>query len=150
MYTGLLINRTLDQIHAEDVSDTMRKEKKMKTFEGVCRYCGTTDILMAESQEEADRLTSEKCSCGGFAYEARHADWMDSVSTVCLGKSRYSMAELSSEEYGAITQSAEAIFQGVYEQVKIKLPNNETVDMTAGDKCKIIRTRKNTITGEPD
>ena len=31
----------------------------MNTYEGVCRYCGSIINIMANSQEEADRLAKE-------------------------------------------------------------------------------------------
>ena len=35
----------------------------MNTYEGVCRYCGSIVSIMADSQEEADQLVTEKCTC---------------------------------------------------------------------------------------
>ena len=35
----------------------------MNTYEGVCRYCGSMINIMANSQEEADRLATESCKC---------------------------------------------------------------------------------------
>ena len=35
----------------------------MNTYEGVCRYCGSTINIMANSQDEADRLATESCKC---------------------------------------------------------------------------------------
>lgn len=47
------------------------------TFEGICKYCGTTKIIMAKSQEEADYLISESCTCNGAEEEAK-------IDRVCL------------------------------------------------------------------
>ena len=35
----------------------------MNIYEGVCRYCGSMISIMANSQEEADRLATESCKC---------------------------------------------------------------------------------------
>lgn len=46
--------------------------KSADIYEGKCRYCGETEIMMAESQKEADQITSENCDCGGYEEELRH------------------------------------------------------------------------------
>lgn len=37
----------------------------MNTYEGVCRYCGNIEPVMAGSQEEADNIISKTCTCSG-------------------------------------------------------------------------------------
>ena len=37
--------------------------KKADTMTGICRYCGQVHAVVADSQEEADRLAVESCSC---------------------------------------------------------------------------------------
>ena len=43
----------------------------MMTYEGRCPYCGTIELVMAESQEVADAIIGKKCSCGGYEREGR-------------------------------------------------------------------------------
>ena len=120
----------------------------MKSYEGKCRYCGETEIMMAESQKEADQITSENCDCGGYEEELRHDAWRDSVIKICKGNERYNMDELPDKMCAALAQMSEAIYQGTFEQIKIKTPSGETIDMTTGRPCTITRTCKNVINGE--
>lgn len=39
------------------------------TYEGVCRYCGQLQTVIANSQEEADHIITETCNCQGAEYE---------------------------------------------------------------------------------
>lgn len=34
-------------------------------MEGICRYCGQVISVMADTQEEADRIAIESCTCPG-------------------------------------------------------------------------------------
>ena len=119
----------------------------MKSYEGTCRYCGVTDIIMAESQVEADKLTSESCLCGGYQEELRHNAWAEAIVKVWRGDERYNMDKMSSEMKKALAETGEAIYRGTYGAVKIKCPNGETIDMISGHPCSITRTCKNQIDG---
>lgn len=39
------------------------------TYEGICKYCGEIQPIMAQSQEEADMLISRVCKCRGAEEE---------------------------------------------------------------------------------
>lgn len=42
----------------------MEIKSEMKTFEGICKGCGVIMSVMAETQQEADRMVTEMCGCG--------------------------------------------------------------------------------------
>lgn len=44
----------------------------MTNYEGVCKYCGQIQNVTAESQEEADKLATNRCYCQG-ATKAKNA-----------------------------------------------------------------------------
>lgn len=41
----------------------------MGSFTGKCKYCDREVIIIAASQEDADRQASRDCSCGGMRQE---------------------------------------------------------------------------------
>lgn len=41
------------------------------TYEGICKYCGEIQPIMARSQEEADMLISRTCKCNGAEEEGK-------------------------------------------------------------------------------
>ena len=43
----------------------------MESYTGTCKHCGQTQIITAESQEDADERVSLECSCPGGELERR-------------------------------------------------------------------------------
>ena len=43
----------------------------MENYTGICRYCGQTQIVTAESQEDADARVTVECSCPGGELERK-------------------------------------------------------------------------------
>ena len=43
----------------------------MDTYQGTCKYCGSVQPIIAESQMAADAIIERKCDCGGYVREGR-------------------------------------------------------------------------------
>lgn len=41
---------------------------EMETYQGVCKYCGEIQPVMAMDQIDANEKISEECSCGGHRW----------------------------------------------------------------------------------
>ena len=41
------------------------------TYEGICRYCGQMQSIIAESQEAADSAVTRNCDCSGSTLAKR-------------------------------------------------------------------------------
>ena len=54
----------------------------MNTYEGVCRYCGSMISIMADSQEEADQLVTEKCTCEASELDRKRDCLMKNLSLI--------------------------------------------------------------------
>lgn len=57
-------------------------EIEMMTLEGVCRYCGNMQPVMAADQIDADNKISEACSCGGEEKEKRRLRVLENIETI--------------------------------------------------------------------
>ena len=55
---------------------------ELKQFEGRCRYCGESDFVFAETQEQADKAVTEKCECEGCIEIRRYEDALYVVNKI--------------------------------------------------------------------
>ena len=46
-------------------------DDKTGIYDGVCRYCGKIERIIAESQDTADNLVTERCNCMGATIDRR-------------------------------------------------------------------------------
>lgn len=53
----------------------------MKEMTGTCLFCGQTRMVEAETQEEADRIASENCTCDNKLKSSRQCS--ENIDKIC-------------------------------------------------------------------
>lgn len=104
----------------------------MGTYEGICKYCGNVQPIMASSQEEADMLISKACSCNGAEAE-------DKFDRICKNAK-----EITEGLEPAITDAmitlGRFIQYGIIDKVTIKVQDATlTISTNAHDQIKFKR-----------
>lgn len=118
----------------------------MGTFTGRCRYCGEEIIIIAESQEDADRQASRDCSCGGMRQEEavhRRKAAMTNELAKLIG------SECEAEGFRpvkegvaiAIAVLGEMVVDGEMQKATIAV-DGTTITIAGGEKIKVKRTMK--------
>lgn len=105
----------------------------MNTYEGVCRYCGSIINIMANSQEEADRLATESCKCEASELDRKRD---------CL------MKNMEREEIDAVLLIGDQMFKADINSVQIGFDHSSIRIWKTGDKIKVKRTAKVETTRE--
>ena len=93
----------------------------MNTFEGVCTFCGETEILMAESQEDADRIVTEKCSCGGYSMRERADLLLEYIDDITKENPEKNFKAMEDAQVMGIKDAAIYVFYGHFDEVKISV-----------------------------
>lgn len=94
----------------------------MRDYDGVCKYCGDKQPILAESQAEADELTSERCSCGGATKAKKREMLSKNIESICGdGSGEYGYDRVPDAVKALINEAGERVLQGEIEQVTIKL-----------------------------
>ena len=118
----------------------------MNTYEGVCRYCGSTINIMADSQEEADQLVTEKCSCEASELDRKRDSLMKNIEDIC--ENSQSMRAMEREEIDAVLLIGAQMFKADINSVQIGFDHSSIRIWKAGDKIKTKRTAKVETTRE--
>lgn len=56
----------------------------MTNYEGVCKYCGQIQNVTAESQEEADKLATNRCYCQGATKAKKREAMLRNAKVISL------------------------------------------------------------------
>lgn len=107
---------------------------ELKQFEGRCRYCGETDFVFAEDQEQADRSVTERCECEG-SIEIRRYDNAIPVVENILSKA----PELDESLKRAICLMVKSIISGEITACSIKTPWETIMVKSRRNKIAVIR-----------
>ena len=110
----------------------MPKEKGMLT--GTCKFCGLTQMVEAETEEEADKAVVADCTCEeGLSFRGIIA--AEEVS-------KRLFTDFPDETIGFVNRLVSAVSCGVISSGTIKLNGitKATVSMTNKDKVKILRS----------
>ena len=112
----------------------------MNTYEGVCRYCGSIVSIMANSQEEADQLVTEKCTCEASELDRKRDCLMKNIEDIC--ENSQSMRAMEREEIDAVLLIGAQMFKADINSVQIGFDHSGIRIWKAGDKIKVKRTAK--------
>ena len=118
----------------------------MNTFEGVCRYCGSVINIMANSQEEADRLATESCKCEASELDRKHDCLMKNIEDIC--ENSQSMRAMEREEIDAVLRIGEQTFKADINSLQIGFDHSSIRIWNSGDKINTKRTAKVETTRE--
>lgn len=117
----------------------------MNTYEGVCRYCGSTINIMANSQEEADRLATESCKCEASELDRKRDCLMQNIEDIC---ENFGIRAMDREEIDAVLLIGDQIFKPDINSIRIDFSHSSIRIWKAADKIKVRRTAKAETTRE--
>ena len=112
----------------------------MNIYEGVCRYCGSMISIMANSQEEADRLATESCKCEASELDRKRDCLIKNIEDIC--ENSQSMRAMEREEIDAVMLIGDKMFRTDINSVQIVFDNSSIRIWKTGDKIKVKRTAK--------
>lgn len=112
----------------------------MGTYQGTCKYCGNTQLIMAMDQIDADEKISEECSCGGAKLERRKEALLQNIKQI-VGKEapNSGLSQVTTDQEQLITDLALGVLHGKIEAATIKLAGLK-VSVSGVEKVKIRRT----------
>ena len=84
-----------------------------KEMIGVCKYCGQTRAVMAQTQEEADEMASLDCSCPGGEAKRRREELKDRLSEL-IGElaPEFGWDPVTPEVFKAVAAVADSVADG--------------------------------------
>ncbi len=113
---------------------------EMDTYEGVCKYCGETQPIMAMDQMDANEKISEQCACGGAEMERRKNRLLENVKeTAGAEAANFGHKQLAPEQEKLIEEMALAVFHGHAAKVTCKFEGTTITAWEAGGKVKLQR-----------
>ena len=112
----------------------------MNTYEGACQYCGSMINIMANSQEEADRLATESCKCEASELDRKRDCLMKNIEDIC--KNSQSMRAMERKEIDAVLLIGDQALRAGINSVQIGFDHSSIRIWKAGDKIKVKRTAK--------
>lgn len=119
-------------------------------FEGVCRYCGEINPIMAADQRDADLKISDKCSCGGVKIEKKIICLRKSIEEFCGNETKTAnFAMVDRQVVEQLKNMGELVIKQKIQEITIKV-NGETIKIKATQSygAKIERKRASGIAME--
>jgi|GEM_PF-3476118 len=115
---------------------------EFQTLEGICKYCGNKQPVMAADQKDADIKITNECDCGGAKKEKTHKAMLKNLeNTVGDKASEYGFREVSPQQRKAIDALAEAVFNEHIEKASINVDHTVLTIAMVKDKVRIIRKK---------
>lgn len=114
----------------------------MNTYEGVCRFCGETEILMAESQEEADDQVTRQCRCKGWKKVKRSEEIEQTIWKLCAENWVCNFPKVDDETTILIANTAVAVNDGQIEKATFSVAGTTITMQPSGDRVKVVRQAK--------
>lgn len=118
----------------------------MGSFTGKCKYCGREVIIIAASQEDADRQASRDCSCGGMRQEEavhRRKEAMTNELTKLIGSEceAEGFRPVKTKTAATIAVLGDMVVDGEIQKATIAV-DGTTITIAGGEKIKVKRTMK--------
>lgn len=124
-------------------------ERSMDTYQGVCKYCGQIQPIMAMDQQDADQKITECCNCDGAKLEKKRQQLLENLDyTIGEGAANMGFKRVSAGQESLITEMAMAVLEGKLEKATCQIENIVITITMASDKCKVKRTDKKAMTLE--
>lgn len=96
--------------------------------------------IMANSQEEADRLATESCKCEASELDRKRDCLMKNIEDIC--ENSQSMRAMDREEIDTVLLIGDQMFKADINSVQIGFDHSGIRIWKAGDKIKTKRTAK--------
>lgn len=118
----------------------------MGSFTGKCKYCGREVIIIAASQEDADRQASRDCSCGGMKHEeaaerrkvAMKTELMKLIGHECEDEG---FRPLKDGTAGVMCMLGNMVVEGAIQKATIAV-DGTTISIKGGEKIKVSRSMR--------
>lgn len=124
-------------------------ERSMDTYQGICKYCGQTQPIMAMDQQDADQKITEYCDCDGAKFEKKKQQLIENLDyTIGEGAVNMGIKKVSEGQESLITEMAMAVLEGKIEKATCQIDSTVITITMASDKCKVKRTDKKAMTLE--
>lgn len=117
----------------------------MNIYEGVCRYCGSVINIMANSQDEADRLATESCKCEASKLDRKRDCLMQDIEDIC---ENFGVRAMDREEIDAVLLIGDQLFKADINSIRVDFGHSSIRIWKVGDKIKTKRTAKAEATRE--
>ena len=118
-----------------------------KEYEGVCKYCGRTEIIMEESQERANEEVSRRCICAGAEIEDKRKKLAQAIKEISRADELLNLKELDLEQTRLILNIGNMVIDEKVDKASITLQGS-TITVRGGDKIKVQRNAKTTTSKE--
>lgn len=112
-----------------------------KEYEGVCKYCGCTEIIMEESQERANEEVSRRCICAGAEIEDKRKKLAQAIKEISRADELLNLKELDLEQTRLISNIGNMVIDEKVDKASITLQGS-TITVRGGDKIKVQRNAK--------
>lgn len=117
---------------------------EMGTFEGVCKYCGSIQPIMAMDQTDADEKISMECPCDGAEKERRLELIKRNVRmTVGAESVEFGYRQLGEAQERLVEAMAMAVFDGQAEKITLRIENVNISVKDVDGRVKIQRSDTN-------
>ena len=122
----------------------MAKDKEV--VRGVCSYCGQTQMVEADSDEEANRIATENCRCdaGKKARNARQC--ADNIEQICGSNAKeYGMEAVITDIIEALQGLGSLCVYGYIEAASIRLPDSTIAIKQTKDGVAVSRKKVSSV-----
>ncbi|MCI9597887.1 MAG: hypothetical protein HFE75_11460 [Firmicutes bacterium] len=117
---------------------------EMDMYEGVCKYCGSMQPVMAMDRTDANEKISDQCSCGGAERERRLNCLKQNVRMIVGDESvEFGYRQLDKEQERLVEAMVAAVFDGKAEKITLRIENVNISVKDVDGKVKIQRSDTN-------
>lgn len=121
-------------------------ERTMDTYQGICKYCGQIQPVMAMDQTDADQKITECCNCDGAKHEKKKQQLLENLDyTIGEGAANMGFKRVSEGQESLITEMAMAVLEGKLEKATCQIDSTVITITMSSDKCKVKRMDKKTM-----
>jgi len=100
----------------------------MKSYEGICKFCGQVQTVQADSQEEANMIATLNCNCSGSEEYRRKQDLAELINETCeLVLPETGFVKMSDEQLEALHQIATMLASGIINKVTLDIADSRCV-----------------------
>lgn len=118
----------------------------MGSFTGKCKYCGREVIIIAASQEDADRQASRDCWCGGAEHEeaverrkmSMKTELMKLIGNECEEEG---FRPLNKDTANVMCILGNMVVEGAIQKATIAV-DGTTISIKGGEKIKVSRSMR--------
>lgn len=118
-----------------------------KEYEGRCKYCGHTELILSESQEQADEHVSRKCLCEGREIEERRNKLNQAITEITKADEYLNLRELDENTKDLVHGIGEMVLDEKIEKASITVQGS-TITIKGGSKIRVLRNAKTTALKE--